>query len=126
MTFNISTLMACLALLCAQGFAGTGTITIDAAKKGFDISPKMYGILLEEINYGVDGGLYAELVKNRAFEGNNPPEGGKGKFTPDPSGLPDWSLVQSGSAKGAMFADTADPLTTNTPHSLQAPTSIWG
>ncbi|MCX6344864.1 MAG: hypothetical protein NT018_07300 [Armatimonadetes bacterium] len=119
MTFKKSALAVGLTLLCAQAFAGTGTVSIDASKKGFEISPKMYGIFLEEINYGVDGGLYAEMVKNRAFEGNNPPEGGEGRFTSDPSGLPDWSLVQSGAGKGAMFADIENPLNPNTPHSLR-------
>lgn len=108
-----------LSLIAAGAFAGTATINIDASKKLLDVSPMMYGIFLEEINYGVDGGLYAEMLKNRAFEGNNPPEGGKGRFTSDPSGLPDWALVQTGSAKGAMFADTANPLNANTPHSLR-------
>lgn len=32
------------------------------------ISDRLYGIFLEDINYGGDGGLYAELVPNRAFE----------------------------------------------------------
>ncbi len=35
----------------------------------------MYGIFLEEINHGVDGGLYAELIRNRGFEDSRPPEG---------------------------------------------------
>ena len=108
-----------LALVASVAFAGTATISIDASKKLLDVSPKMYGIFLEEINYGVDGGLYAEMLKNRAFEGNNPPEGGKGSFKSDPSGLPDWALVQTGSARGSMHADTADPLNANTPHSLR-------
>ena len=28
----------------------------------------MYGLFFEDINYGADGGLYAELIKNRSFE----------------------------------------------------------
>jgi alpha-N-arabinofuranosidase len=32
------------------------------------IQPTMYGIFFEDINFGADGGLYAELVKNRSFE----------------------------------------------------------
>ncbi|MDE5846402.1 MAG: carbohydrate binding domain-containing protein, partial [Muribaculaceae bacterium] len=30
--------------------------------------PTMYGIFFEDINFGADGGLYAELIKNRSFE----------------------------------------------------------
>ncbi len=55
--------------------AGTATITIDAGQKGPVINPRMYGIFLEEINHGVDGGLYAELIRNRGFEDSRPPEG---------------------------------------------------
>ena len=50
-------------------------ITMDASKAGPLINPRMYGIFLEEINHGVDGGLYAELIRNRAFEDSRPPEG---------------------------------------------------
>lgn len=32
------------------------------------ISDTLYGLFLEDINYAVDGGLYAELIKNRSFE----------------------------------------------------------
>ena len=39
-----------------------------ADKPGASISPTMYGIFFEDINYGADGGLYAEMVKNRSFE----------------------------------------------------------
>lgn len=44
------------------------TITIDAARPGAEIKPTMYGLFFEDINYGADGGLYAEMVKNRSFE----------------------------------------------------------
>ena len=33
-----------------------------------DIQPTMWGIFFEDINMGADGGIYAELVKNRSFE----------------------------------------------------------
>lgn len=35
---------------------------------GAAIQPTMYGIFFEDINFGADGGLYAELVENRSFE----------------------------------------------------------
>lgn len=31
------------------------------------IQPTMYGIFFEDINFMADGGLYAELIKNRSF-----------------------------------------------------------
>ena len=44
------------------------TVTVDADKPGARINPAMWGIFFEDINLGADGGLYAELVKNRSFE----------------------------------------------------------
>ena len=43
------------------------TITIDAASPSGKVSPLFYGLMTEEINHAYDGGLYAELVRNRAF-----------------------------------------------------------
>lgn len=43
-------------------------MTINARKPGAEIQPTMYGLFFEDINFGADGGLYAELVKNRSFE----------------------------------------------------------
>jgi alpha-L-arabinofuranosidase len=44
------------------------TITVQANKLGAKIPSTMYGIFFEDINYGADGGLYAELIMNRSFE----------------------------------------------------------
>ncbi|MCX6878445.1 MAG: SUMF1/EgtB/PvdO family nonheme iron enzyme [Verrucomicrobia bacterium] len=52
-----------------------GTISVDAAAAGAEVNPHMYGIFFEEINHAGDGGLYAELVRNRSFEDCNVPEG---------------------------------------------------
>ena len=41
---------------------------VNLKKAGAPIQPTMYGIFFEDINYAADGGLYAELVKNRSFE----------------------------------------------------------
>ena len=43
-------------------------ITIQADQIGAEIQPTMYGIFFEDINFGADGGLYAELIKNRSFQ----------------------------------------------------------
>ncbi len=43
-------------------------ITINTKKKITEISPMLYGIFFEDINYGGDGGLYGELLPNRSFE----------------------------------------------------------
>lgn len=44
------------------------TLTVDASRCTADVNPAMYGIFFEDINFAADGGLYAELVKNRSFE----------------------------------------------------------
>lgn len=57
------------AMLMASLMAGAQTtIEVNTKKVGSDIAPTMYGVFFEDINYGADGGLYAELVKNRSFE----------------------------------------------------------
>jgi alpha-L-arabinofuranosidase len=45
----------------------TFNLTIDATKSIGKVSPLHYGLMTEEINYSYDGGLYAELIRNRAF-----------------------------------------------------------
>ena len=57
-------LMATSYTVCAQD----NTVTVQTKKIGADIQPTMYGVFFEDINFGADGGLYAELVKNRSFE----------------------------------------------------------
>jgi len=43
-------------------------IAVDVKKPGSPIQKTMYGIFFEDINYGADGGLYAEMIKNRSFD----------------------------------------------------------
>jgi alpha-L-arabinofuranosidase len=118
--------LACL-LFVGPAWASTATITIDTAKTGPEINPHMYGIFLEEINHGVDGGLYAELVRNRAFEDSRAPEGytlrngrwvdaqgfsaGFSRFGYTTEGIPFWSLVRQGNARGAMHLETTGGVT---------------
>ncbi len=86
----------CLLLLAATVFASnqvlsqTPVITLDLAKPGANVSPLLYGLMTEEINHSYDGGLYAELIRNRIFKDNKTsPEG--------------WSLVQDNpSAKAGI------------------------
>ena len=125
--------IACLAYASLL-HAGTASITIDAAKPGPRLNPRMYGIFLEEINHGVDGGLYAELIRNRGFEDAKPPEGfmyrdgrwvagnydaGFARFGYFTNGLPFWSLVKEGGAEGSMNLDMTNPLNTGTPRSCR-------
>ncbi len=47
-------------------------MTVNAKKAGAIIQPEMYGVFFEDINFGADGGIYAELIKNRSFEFEHP------------------------------------------------------
>ena len=51
----------------ADAQVGT-SLDIDMKKVGAPIQGTMYGIFIEDINYAADGGLYAEMIKNRSFE----------------------------------------------------------
>lgn len=51
--------------------------TVKVDKPVAEIQPTMWGIFFEDINFGADGGLYAELVKNRSFEFDTPLMGWK-------------------------------------------------
>jgi len=63
-------------------------LTLDAGKSGADVSPMLYGLMTEEINHSYDGGLYAELIRNRIFKDN--------KTTPEA-----WSLVKNNAEDNA-------------------------
>ena len=42
-------------------------LQIDAGKVTGNVSPTLYGLMTEEINYSYEGGLYGELIRNRSF-----------------------------------------------------------
>ncbi len=50
------------------GNAQTNEMVVNVSKPGAKIQNTMYGIFFEDINYAADGGLYAEMIKNRSFE----------------------------------------------------------
>jgi len=52
-------------------------LDLDGASTNIKIQPTMYGIFFEDINFAADGGLYAELIKNRSFEFDEPLTGWK-------------------------------------------------
>jgi alpha-N-arabinofuranosidase len=68
----------------------TPSLTLDFSKQGASVSPMLYGLMTEEINHSYDGGLYAELIRNRIFKDN--------KNNPDA-----WSLIRTDSASKASI-----------------------
>lgn len=63
----IACLLVAAAAICRVTAADV-TLELRADKPGAPVQPTMYGLFFEDINYAADGGLYAELVKNRSFE----------------------------------------------------------
>ena len=55
-------------LVAAAACTPAHRLDIDLETPGAAVQPTMYGIFFEDINFAADGGLYAELVKNRSFE----------------------------------------------------------
>ncbi|MEO6850636.1 MAG: hypothetical protein ABI166_08395, partial [Mucilaginibacter sp.] len=87
----------CLLLFAAgNSEAQNPKLTLDLTKPGASVSPQLYGLMTEEINHSYDGGLYAELIKNRVFKDNpNTPEA--------------WSVIREGSAKATIQLVAAKP-----------------
>jgi len=63
-----------------------GEITVKVNQRVNAVPPSMWGIFFEDINFAADGGIYAELVKNRAFTFNDP--------------LMGWKWMNKGEGKG--------------------------
>lgn len=65
----LCTLAGTTALLTAAAGSGGGSrIEIDLGKRGAEIPASLYGVFFEEITGSGDGGLYAEMIRNRGFE----------------------------------------------------------
>jgi len=61
-------LVSCVYIATLSAQQTTYEMVVNAKKPGAVIQPTMYGLFFEDINFGADGGLYAELIKNRSFE----------------------------------------------------------
>src|SRR5215217_252132 len=72
-------------------------VTIDTASAAGKVSPLFYGLMTEEINHSYDGGLYAELVRNRAF-------------LDDAAAPAHWTAVQGNGAAATIALDKSAPL----------------
>ncbi len=66
---KIRNILACASIVASlPAMAADNVLTVKANKPGAAVQSTMYGIFFEDINFAADGGLYAELVKNRSFE----------------------------------------------------------
>jgi alpha-L-arabinofuranosidase len=82
------------------------TLNIQLDKPVHAVSPTLYGLMTEEINYAYDGGLYAEMVRNRTFQ-----EHGFG-------GVAHWNIEHQGNSTASMAIDEADGPSAALQHSL--------
>jgi alpha-N-arabinofuranosidase len=76
--------------------AASPSFTVDASHPSGTVSPRLYGLMTEEINHSYDGGLYAELIQNRAFlDRTNTPV--------------HWSVVNDDASAATIALDPANP-----------------
>ena len=76
-------------LLSVASLSAQVVIDVDASNKGVKVSKMLNGIFFEDINHAADGGLYAELIRNRSFEDND--------STPE-----NWSAYETAGASAQM------------------------
>jgi len=102
-------LRALLATLCLSlsltAPAADAVVTVQTDQPGARINPAMWGIFFEDINLGADGGLYAELVKNRGFEFPEPMMG--------------WHKLSPSKARGTIAIRSENPFNAKNPHYLR-------
>lgn len=90
----------------------TATLTVDMSRQKA-ISDKLIGVFFEDISYAADGGLYAEMVRNRDFEFSSRDHRGWNATTA-------WTLYDSKRPsvvpEGSIRVATDYPLSKNNPH----------
>ena len=87
--------------LNAMAAPATASLNIRPLEKGVKVSPQLFGIFFEEINCAGDGGLYAELVRNRSLEDAKTPE--------------HWNGV----GRVELSIDTTNPVSEKNKHALR-------
>ncbi len=105
-----SGLLQCIAMLSSLLLFGLATLSqavnlTVSSKGGNATSPLQYGLMFEDINHSGDGGIYAELIQNRAFQGN----------PVFPSTIEPWVAV---GAASLSLQNLSNPLSSALPSSL--------
>jgi alpha-L-arabinofuranosidase len=95
---------ACV-LMRHEASAASAKITIHTDLPGLAVPTTLHGLFFEDINYGADGGLYAELVQNRSFEDRQP--------------LYAWKEAAPRGAQGRLTVESESPLNANNLHFLR-------
>lgn len=87
------------------------TVSIDPLSKGVDINKGMFGLFFEDINFSADGGLYAEMIKNRSFEFFGA-EGSANSINSDHS-MDFWTVRKTDGCSAQWSIDTENPIHEN-------------
>jgi len=93
-------------LIGAEPAADLPVLHIDAGHPGVKTAPLFYGLMTEEINYAFEGGLYAELIRNRSLGD-------------DAKAPVHWSVVTADGGQGAISLDANQPLNAEFTSSLK-------
>ncbi len=118
-TFNCTMKTSCLFLCTSLAFSlpalsqttnSLPVLQIDASQVTAQVSPVFSGMMTEEINHSYDGGLYGELIQNRAFKD-------------DASQPIHWEVVQDSAAMATMKLDFNNGLNEQLPVSLRLDTT---
>ena len=102
---NLKSLIFVTLLFVTGVLQAQSKLTIDLNKTGINVSPTHYGIFFEDINHAADGGLYAELIKNRSFE--------------DATTIDPWVATTTNGAAVTLSLDKTNPLNTFQTNSLK-------
>jgi len=103
---RVSVFVITAASILSYGQSPRAMLTLHPDQTVSTVSPILYGLMTEEINYSYDGGLYAEMIRNRTFRG-------------DWSGILDWYLVEDGNAHATMAQDTTTGPSSALPSSIK-------
>ena len=85
-----------LRAIATRTHALDSTLTIDVSKPGARLSPLLYGLMIEDISHSIDGGLYAEMIQNRALND-------------EPNSPAHWVLI-GGTGAGTLSLDKTQPV----------------
>lgn len=96
-------------IFTAASLSASPAITLRVSAPAKAISPDLFGIFFEDINWSADGGLYAELIQNRSFEYQTVEQ-------PTWNQLTGWEIISRDGGKGRLELETAEPLHPNNPH----------
>ena len=101
--------LACMGISAQSHSAAVSTpaqLTIDPTEIVTPVSPMLYGMMTEEINHAFDGGLYAELIRNRTFRASW-------------EGVQHWTLVRQGDSKASIEVDRSSGPSKALPYSVK-------